>query len=297
MRLALMTLATAAGLGLSLFGCQSKITRISVVCRAADQPTDTVHWFYASKVDPTVIKEIPASIDITVHYDGAAPRAVPSITTYFYRPDGAALRVVSTATATMPPAGAFIYHVDTGGYNLALLSTGREEPEELSFVVAVDGSYFGGLLSAPTCGRWPDGHLDIGKAPGVPDLKGKHPLDMAAADWLKVSSLPTAVLRTEGPEVSTYAYFTSPIALTGTGDETPVPEDLAKRAAEVGVTPATPTFAITGAPTPYIGSAPGADLIRAAPAENPLGAPGGATGGASGGAPGGAPGGKPGGNP
>jgi hypothetical protein len=93
---------------------------------------------------------------------------------------------------------------------------------------------------------------------------------MTANDWLKVSSLPTVVLRTEGPEVSTYAFFNAPIALTGTGSETIAPTDLARRAAEVGVTAATPTFTITGAPTPYIGSAPGAVLIGAAPAQNPI---------------------------
>ena len=279
MRLALKTLATAAVLAVALSGCETKITRISVVCRAGDQPTGTVHWFYTSKVDPTVIKQIPRAIDITLHYEGANPRVVPPITTYFYRKDGAALRVVSTANATILPASTFIYHVDTGGYDQALTATGREQPEEVAFLITVDGSHFGGLLSPPSCGRWADGHLDIAKASEVPDLKDKHPLNMGAADWLKVSSLPTAVLRTEGPEVSTYAFFTAPIALTGTGNETSVPDDLAKRAAEVGVTPATPTFAITGEPTPYIGSAPGAALIKAAPADNPIAPPGAKPGG------------------
>jgi hypothetical protein len=44
-------------------------------------------------------------------------------------------------------------------------------------------------------------------------------------------------------------------------------------AAEVGVTQATPTFTITGEPTPHIGSAPGAPRIQAAQAENPIGPP------------------------
>jgi hypothetical protein len=114
----------------------------------------------------------------------------------------------------------------------------------------VDGSYFGGLLSAPTCGRYADGHLDIGKATEVPDLKDKHPINLGASDWLEVSPLPTAVLRTEGPEVSTYAFFTEPIALTETKNATSVPDDVAKQAAEVGVTATTPTFAIAGEPTP-----------------------------------------------
>src|SRR5580658_1204823 len=274
MRLAMQSLVPApvlaVMLAVMLSGCETKITRISVVCRAGDQPADTVHWFYTSKVDPTVIKRIPRAIDITLHYNGADPRAVPPITTYFYRKDGAALRVVSTANATILPAGTFIYHVDTGGYDQALTATGREQAEEVAFVVVVDGSYFGGLLSPPGCGRWADGHLDIDKAAELPDLRDKHPLNMTATDWLKVSSLPTVVLRTEGPEVSTYAFFNAPIALTGTGNETSVPTDLAKRAAEVGVTSATPTFTISGAPTPYIGSAPGAVVVEAAPADNPI---------------------------
>ena len=279
MRLAMTSLVPAAVVAVMLAGCETKITRISAVCRAGDQPTDTVHWFYTSKVDPTVIKRIPRAIDITLHYNGADPRMVPPITTYFYRKSGAALRVVSTASATIPPSGTFIYHVDTGGYDQALTATGREQAEEVAFVVVVDGSYFGGLLSPPGCGRWADGHLDIDKAAELPDLRDKHPLNMTATDWLKVSSLPTVVLRTEGPEVSTYAFFDAPIALTGTGNETSVPVDLAKRAAEVGVTPATPTFAITGAPTPYINGVPGAVLIGAAPAENPIGPSAGKPGG------------------
>jgi len=279
MRLAMKSLATAAVLALTLSGCEPKITRISVVCRAGDQPADTVHWFYTSKVDPTVVKRIPRAIDITLHHSGTDPRAVPPITTYFYRPDGAALRVISTASAVILPAGTFVYHVDTGGYDQALTAAGRGEPEEMRFVVAADGSYFAGVLSPPSCGRWPDAHLDIDKASELPDLRDKHPLNMAAADWLNVSSLPTVILRTEGPEVSTYAFFSAPIALTGTSNETSAPTDLAKRAAEVGVTPATPTFTITGAPTPYIGSAPGGVLIGAAPAENPIAPPAGKPGG------------------
>ncbi len=290
MRLAIRSLATAAILALTLSGCEPKITRISVVCRAGDQPADTVHWFYTSKVDPTVVKRIPRAIDITLHHDGTDPRPVPPITTYFYRPDSAALRVISTASAVILPAATFVYHLDTGGYDQALTAAGRGEPEEMQFVIAVDGSYFGGVLSPPACGRWPDAHLDIDKTSELPDLKDKHPLDMAAADWLKVSTLPTVVLRTEGSEVSTYAFFNAPIALTGASNETSAPTDLAKRAAEVGVTPATPTFAITGAPTPYIGSAPGALLLGAAPAANPVGPPGEKP-------PGEKPPGKPGGNP
>ena len=226
-----MRLALAAVLAVTLFGCGPKISRISVVCRPGDQPANTVHWFYTSKVDPTVVRQIPPAIDITLHYNGADPWAVPSITTYFYRKDGAALRVVSSAAATLLPAGTFVYHVDTGGYGRALTAAGRGDTDELDFVVAVDGRYFSGLLSPPKCGRWPDGHLDIDQASQLPDLKDKHPLNMAATDWLKVSSLPTVILRTEGPEVSTYAFFNAPIALTATGNETSAPTDLAQRAA------------------------------------------------------------------
>jgi hypothetical protein len=115
--------------------------------------------------------------------------------------------------------------------------------------IAVDDSYFGAMVSPPTCGQYADGHLDLGAASKVPDLKGKQPLDLAAADWLGISSLPTAVARMEGTETSTYAYFPGPIELTETKNETDVPAGSAKQEAQVGVTAATPLFTMTGEPT------------------------------------------------
>jgi hypothetical protein len=156
----------------------------------------------------------------------------------------------------MPPKGTFTYHVDPGGYTQALTAVGRGALDELTFVIEVDGSYFGGLLSPPACGRWPDHHLGVGKVANVPNLKDKHPLNMAAAEWIEVSPLPTEVLRTEGAEVSTYAFFPAPIALTETKNETSVPDDAAKQAAEVGMTATTPTYAITGQPPPEVDKAP-----------------------------------------
>ena len=256
MRLAWRSLGTALLLAVTLSGCETKVTRISVVCRPGDQPTEPVRWFYTSKVDPSLTKRIPRAIDITLHYTGTGPRAVPPITTYFYRDDGAALRVASSATATIPPQGIFTYHVDTGGYNQALAATGHGAPEELAFVIEVDGSYFGGKLSSPTCGRWADGHLDLGNAAKLPDLKDKHPLNLGAADWLGISPLPTAIMRKEGAEVSTYAFFKTPISLTETKNAISVPDDVAKQSAEVGVTTETPTFVITGEPAPDAATAP-----------------------------------------
>jgi len=170
----------------------------------------------------------------------------------------------------MPAQSAFTYHVDTGGYDAALARTGRGPAEELAFFVAVDGSHFAGLLSPPTCGRWPDGHLDLDTAAQVPNLKDRHPLNLGAGDYLEVSPLPTAVLRMEGKEVSTYAFFTAPIALTENKNETGVPDDVTTQTAEVGVTAATPTYMITGAPTPPIGGAPSADF-RATSEASPAG--------------------------
>jgi len=256
MRLALKSMATAAVLAGTLSGCETKVTEISVVCRPGDQPTLPVRWFYTSKVDPSVLKLIPRAIDITLHYTGDEPRAVPAITTYFYRRGGAALRVVSNAKATMPAKGTFTYHVDTGGYDMALVKTGRQPPEEVVFYIEVDGSYFAGLLSAPSCGRYIDGHLEVVAATKVPNLKDKHPLNMGAADWLEVSSHPTAILRTEGAEASTYAYFKEPIGLTETKNATSVPDDVDKQAAEIGVLAATPTFSIEGEPAPTAGTPP-----------------------------------------
>ena len=126
----LRALGAAALLAVTLSGCETKVTQITVVCRPGYQPTEPVRWFYTSKVDPSVIKQIPVSIDISLHYTGSDPRAVPPITTYFYRQNGATLRVASSATATMPPNGTFTYHVDPGGYVHALTTTGRGEADE-----------------------------------------------------------------------------------------------------------------------------------------------------------------------
>jgi hypothetical protein len=240
-------------------GCETKVAEISVVCRPGHEPTEPVRWFYANKVDPSVIQRIPVSIDITLHYTGSDPRAVPPITTYFFRQDGATLRVASSAKAIMPPKGTFTYHVDPGGYTHALTTAGHEDAAGLAFVIKVDGNYFGGMLSPATCQRWVDRHLDVSEASRLPNLKDKHPLDMGAGEWATgIAILPTEVLRMEGPEVSTYAFFRAPIALTETKNETSVPDDVAKQAAEVGVTAATPTYAVTGEPTPEAGNAPGA---------------------------------------
>ena len=258
MRPALSSIVTAALLAVTLSGCETKVTQISVVCRSPHLPTEPVHWFYASKVDPSVINRIPVSLDVTLHYTGADPRATPPITTYFYRKDGATLRVASSAKATMSPKGTFTYHIDTGGYSHALTATGHGEAEELVLFIEVDGSYFGGVVSPPACGRWADRHLDIGKTSEIPDLKDKHPLNMAADDWIGISTLPTVIMRMEGPEVSTYAFYTAPIALTEIKNETSVPDDVAKQAAEVGVTTTTPTYSITGEPTPEAGKVPDA---------------------------------------
>ena len=229
-------------------GCETKVSEISAVCRPGAQVTAPVTWHYTSKVDPSVLRQIPRAIDITLHYPGSAPRAVPPITTYFYRDGGAVLRVASTSTAMMPAKGSFTYHVDTGGYDQALEAAGRGGREELAFFVVVDGNAFGGLLSPPSCGRWADGHLDLGKATKLPDLKNRTPLSMAQAAWLEVVPLPPAVRRTEGTETSTYAFFKAPIALTEAKNETEVPEGRARQEAQVGLTDGTMLFTLTGTP-------------------------------------------------
>jgi hypothetical protein len=142
-----------------------------------------------------VINRNPVSFDVTLHHTGTDPRTTPPITTYFYRKDGAALRVASSAKATMSPKGTFTYHVDTRGYSRALTATGHGEAEELALFIEVDGSYFGGIVSPPACGRCADRHLDIGKTSEVPNLKYKHPLNMAADDWIGISTLPTLIMR------------------------------------------------------------------------------------------------------
>jgi len=160
----------------------------------------------------------------------------------------------------MPAKGTFTYHVDPGGYDKALRTAGRGPDDALTFVVVADGNYFGGLMSPPTCGRWADGHLDVGKASEVPNLKDKHPLNMAASEWLEVSSLPTVIKRTEGQEVSTYAFFAAPITLTATRNAISAPDDPAMQTAEVGVTAATPIYSIysiAADPVPNSGNAPG----------------------------------------
>jgi hypothetical protein len=250
MRLGLGALAVAAGMLVTLTGCETKVGQISVVCRPGSQVAEPVRWQYTSKVDPTVLQRIPRAIDVTLHYTGDAPRSVPPITTYFYREGGAVLRVASSAEATMPAKGTFTYHVDTGGYAQALVSTGTGGPDALVFFVVVDGFRFGGLMSPPTCGQWADGHLDVGLATRLPDLKDRHPLDMAQAEWLTFVPLPPAISRTEGPEVSTYAYFKAPVALTDAKNETAAPDGPTKQEAEIGVTATTPLFTLTQEPAP-----------------------------------------------
>jgi hypothetical protein len=57
--------------------------------------------------------------------------------------------------------------------------------------------------------------------------------------------------------VSTYAFFKAPIGLTEVKNATSAPDGPANQAAEVGVTPATPTYALAGEPPPYVSVAPG----------------------------------------
>jgi hypothetical protein len=258
MRPALRSLGAAILLAVTLSACETKVAQISVVCRPGNQLTEPVHWTYTSKVDLSAVQRIVPAIDVTLHYTGSDPRAVPPITTYFYRPNGATLRVVSSAKATMPPKGTFTYHLDTGGYAHALTTSGRAEADQLMLFIEVDGSYFRALLSPTTCLHAADRHLDIAKASDVPNLKGDHPLNIATFDWLGISPLPTVVMRAEGPQVSTYAFFAAPIALTKTKNETTVPDDVAKQLSEVGVTAATATHTITGDPPSQTGKGPGA---------------------------------------
>jgi len=248
----------AVAVALTLYIRETKVIQISVVCRPYDQPAEAVRWIYTAKVDPSVLPRIAPAIDITLHYTGSSPRAAPPITTYFYRQNGATIRVASSAKATMPPKGTFIYHVDAGGYIYALTATGHGAATEVPFFIEVDGSYFRGLLSPQNCLHASDLHLDLQRATHVPDLKDKHPLNIAASDWLTISNMPTPVMRTEGSQVSTYAFFSSPITLTETNNETSVPDDVAKQTAEVGVVAATPTYALTGEPTPTAVKAPDA---------------------------------------
>jgi hypothetical protein len=241
---------------LTLSGCETKVTEISVVCEPGSLPTGDIHWNFTSKVDPSLLWRMPPTIDITLHYAGGSSRAVPPITTYLYRMDGAALRVASSAAATIPPKGTFTYHVDAGGYYRPLRDVGRGEREALTFVIQVDGSYFGGVLSHPTCGRWPDGHLELAQAKTLPDLQGKRPLNLGQAEWFSITTAPTAVMRLQGPEISTYAFFPAPITLTETKNETTVPDDVAKQEAEIGVTKATPIFTLYRLPTLPAGNTP-----------------------------------------
>jgi hypothetical protein len=81
---------------------------------------------------------------------------------------------------------------------------------------------------------------------------------MAADEWVGISTLPTEVRRTEGNQVSTYAFFKAPIALTETKHETAVPNDTSKQEAEAGVTAATPTYGIIFKPAPQAGTTPSA---------------------------------------
>jgi hypothetical protein len=242
----------------TLSGCETKVEQISLVCRAGFDPVEPVRWIYTAQADPAAYKRILVAMDITLHYTGDRPRAAPPITTYFYRVGGTALRVVSSAKATIPPKGSFTYHVDPGTYIRALTSSGRGAEQELKTVIQVDGSYFAAGLSPPICGRWADHHIDVTAATELPDLRDKHPLNMAAGDWAMTTYQPAEVMREEGTETSTYAFYLGPIAPTETKHEADVPEQVAQQLKEVGVTDAAPTFSVTAGPRPEPASAPAA---------------------------------------
>lgn len=242
----------------TLSGCETKVEKISLVCRAGFDPVEPVRWVYTAQADPSAFRRIPVAMDITLHYTGDRPRAAPPITTYFYRPGGTALRVASSATATIPPKGSFTYHVDPGTYTRALTSAGRGAGQELKIVIQVDGSYFAAALSPPICGRWADHHIDVAPATELPDLRDKHPLNMAAGDWALATIQPAEIMRVEGLEVSTYAFYPAPIVPTETKHEADVPELVADQLKEVGVSDTTPVFSVTGGPQPMPVATPAA---------------------------------------
>ena len=71
----------------------------------------------------------------------------------------------------------------------------------------------------------------LGKKANVPNLKNKHPLNMAAAEWIEVLATAhrgSAHGRRRGVDLRAPA----PIALTETKNETSVPDDAAKQAAD-----------------------------------------------------------------
>jgi hypothetical protein len=248
----------AATLAVSLYGCETKVTELSVACRPINQPNVPIQWFYTSKVDRTLLSQIVPTIDVTLKYTGGSARKVPPITTYFYRRNGATLRITSHSTARLRPKGTFTYHIDAGGYIHALDTSGRGEPELLTLFVEVDGNHFSGPLSPAACRHWPDNHLDLSQATEVPDLNDKHPLNMGSEEWAGILALPAVVIRKEGTEVSNYAFFPAPITLTEVKNEAGVPDDLAKQNAQVGVTAATPTYTLSAEPAPTRGETPAA---------------------------------------
>jgi hypothetical protein len=117
------------------------------------QVTAPAQWLFTSNVDPSVPRERPRAFDITLRYAGRALRAVLPLTRSVWR----------------------------GGGHDAMV-----------FFAVADGTAFGGLLSAPSRGRWANGHLDFGRASMVRDPTHEAPLDMASAAWLEIVPLPSA---------------------------------------------------------------------------------------------------------
>jgi hypothetical protein len=242
MRSRLLLFGVLSLIAATLTGCKTNVLTIAVVCQMGNPPAEPVTWYYANKIDRLALLRIPPAVQIVLHYTGSRPRPVPPVNTYFYRDRGAVLRVMSSATATVPPKGTFAYHVDTGGYYGALNATGREEREQLEFVVEVDGRYFHGLLSHPACARLPTHDLAFKKTDRVPDLRNRHPLNMGEAEWVGINDLPTAVMRKQNSETSTFAYFPGPIPLTEARNQATPPDNTTKQLAEIGVSPTTPLF-------------------------------------------------------
>ena len=253
-----MALGVAMFLATTLTGCEYKVRQVSVVCQPPGEAMPPITWYFTSKVDNSELPRIPPAIQVVLGYRGPNPRTAPPVTIYLFRPDGSVLRVFSSSTATMPPKSDYVYHVDTGGYFRGLMPRTPGAGQDLSFVVEVDGAYYGGELSHLGCDQFLDHHLVVAKATKLPDLGKRHPLNMASSEWLQITDLPPAVLRKQGDETATYAFFSGPIPLTDTGNDPPVPDGVTKQLASVGATVDSAAFPLTYTPPAAEKAAPAA---------------------------------------
>ena len=222
---------------------------------AYDQPAEPVRWIYTAKMTVGPPADRPA-IDITLHYTGRRPVRRRRLRPISYRQTGATLRVASSASD----------HAAEGHVHLSRqcrrlhLCADRDRSRratEVPLFIAVDGSYFGVLLSPQSCLHASDLHLDLQRATHVRTSRTstRSTVRLRLAHDLEHPNPGHARGRLAGVNVRVLLRAD---CADRNQERNQCADDVAKQAAEVGVVATTPTYALTGEPTRTAGKAPGA---------------------------------------